>query len=517
MSDGVSIVIPFANRPRLHLLAGTLAGMRRCAGVDQIIVAEMGTSPQALDLARAHGADHVFTRLTGAFDKSRMMNAGFALARSREIFWCDCDFVFDPDFVVRAQHEMRACDADYFFPHNRMDYLGSDDTRDVLLGIRAPRDCDSLRTVVPMTENPGAMGMLRADFMRRHGGMIEGFRGWGCEDDAWLHKCRLLGKVEVSRDPAQRVWHLFHPDSGMLSPQAMSAALRRNPHHSSNARLVERIFAIRSGDEFQCHFPKPTHHASPWPAHARIAVVSAASDEETPTAARARDWAQRLNRVYGSDVQPMLMNPQSPDAAAATRSADAVVGFADDAAGCHTLMAALGHRLTLLVSDLPQPGDVPTPSQPAPMVLARTPAQRDAWIARAPAWHIPWQDSDAADPELSPPLTGPLSNLLGATRLWKVRIELDTTALPPPALDRPYFWYVGLHDADNVELARQDLGGAELKHMLADRSRPIVIERAAAAPLPPATWTVWPTDRYGRWLGKLTGPARAEDHGPTWT
>ncbi len=516
MAGGVSIVIPSANRHRLHLLSATLAGMRRCDAVEQIVIAEMGSAPHALDLARRYGADYVFTSDGGAFNRSRMMNAGAALARGAEILWCDGDFLFEPSFLLRAQREMRDGGADYFFPHSLIDYLDEQNTQEVLAGRRHPRECGSLRRLAPITGNPGGMGMVRADFLQRHGGMIEGFRGWGFEDHGWLHKARLLGKVCVSHAPEQRVWHLFHADSGSHSERALREAARRNAHYAANAQLMERIAAIRSPEAFARHFPAPKHLSRPWAPHARIVFIAAAQDWNAASARRARGWAQGLERFYGLAVPVGRADPRAPDAAVAMPDADAVVGFADDPVACHALMSALGARLTLLVSDAAQPGDIPLTARPVPMILARRPEQRDAWAARATAWHLPWQADTGPADHPPAPLVGALSILLGATRRWKIRIELDRAALPPAALDRPRFWYVGLHDADAVELMRQDLCGAELKFALADPSRPVTIERTANSPLPPATWTVWPTDCHGRWLDKLSGPAAAEDLGLVW-
>ena len=263
MGDGVSIVIPSANRHRLDLLAATLASLRRCGGVEQIIVSELGASPCALEVAREHDAEHLFSHAEGPFDRSRALNAGSALARGREIFWCDGDFVFEPGFVARAQREMRARGADYFYPHSRMDYLDEAGSRAVMAGSLHPRDALSLRTMAPMTGNPGGMGMVRAEFVRRYGGMVDGFRGWGCEDHAWLRKATLLGKVAVSHDPGQRTWHLYHPDSGSHSERALLDAARRNPHYHRNALLMNQINMIASGEEFLHHFPPPAHFPLP--------------------------------------------------------------------------------------------------------------------------------------------------------------------------------------------------------------------------------------------------------------
>ncbi|MEJ2457926.1 MAG: GlcNAc-transferase family protein, partial [Novosphingobium sp.] len=93
------------------------------------------------------------------------------------------------------------------------------------------------------------------------------------------------------------------------------------------------------------------------------------------------------------------------------------------------------------------------------------------------------------------------------TKSWKVQIRLKREKLPPLALDRPSFWYVGFHDEADVELAREDAQRGEISRILAADQSEIVLERCFDAPHPPRSWTVWPTDRQGRWLEKLSGSA----------
>lgn len=505
MGRGVSIVVPHGGRDRLRLLAATLASMRRCRGVDQIILSESGAVPCGRDVASEHGADYVFTCRPGPFDKAGTVNAGTALARASEVLWSDGDFLFEPGFVARAQREMRACGADFYYPYSRVHYLGEDDCEDVLAGRRRASECDPIWVSTPRFDNPGRMTMVRADFVRRHGGMIEGFLGWGCEDDAWLHKAELLGRVEVSTHPDQLIWHLYHRDSGSHGGSAYEDAIRRNPNYADNAALVGRIKAIGSADDFLRRYPPPAHAAPPWAPTLKLVFVAAASSADAPAAALARDWARRIGQVYGAEPRVVVADPAEP-VALAGQAADAVAGFADDGEACRGLMAALG-AASVLVTGAVAPDELAPDGCCAPLILARTSTQVSKWRSRGlPVWHRPWQESDDPGGRAAPPLVQPLSHVLGIARTWRIRIELDRAELPGTALDRPRFWYVGLHDADSVEILREDIAGAELSAALALGRERIVIQRSAIAVRPPARWTVWPTDRRGRWLDKLSGP-----------
>jgi hypothetical protein len=88
-----------------------------------------------------------------------------------------------------------------------------------------------------------------------------------------------------------------------------------------------------------------------------------------------------------------------------------------------------------------------------------------------------------------------------------VRIVLDRAALQPEALANPQFWYVGVHDAEQSEIHREDAAGDELNRLLQDGRREIVIERRFSSAQRPATWTVWPFNEANAWLRKVTGAA----------
>lgn len=107
------------------------------------------------------------------------------------------------------------------------------------------------------------------------------------------------------------------------------------------------------------------------------------------------------------------------------------------------------------------------------------------------------------EPPPAPPVAADL-------KTWRLRIALDRQALPEAAIDQPRFWYVGIHDADNVEIARHDADRQEVNGALAHGGADIVIERQIRSARPPARWTVWPVDRRGYWTERLSGTVVAE-------
>jgi hypothetical protein len=112
---------------------------------------------------------------------------------------------------------------------------------------------------------------------------------------------------------------------------------------------------------------------------------------------------------------------------------------------------------------------------------------------------------DATLQGLEPPNPPVTPNWATDVREWQVRITLDRGALPPEALEAPQFWYVGVHDASETEIYREDAHGDELLRLLTGDGGQITIQRRFHSARQPAMWAVWPFDRSGRWLEKMVG------------
>jgi hypothetical protein len=93
--------------------------------------------------------------------------------------------------------------------------LSASDTRVVLDGTTDPAAVRPVKTLFSGRDVSGGAGIVRKDFVTRYGGMSEEFRGWGGEDNAWLHKVTRLGQQwGVTQHREQHLYHLFHPGSG---------------------------------------------------------------------------------------------------------------------------------------------------------------------------------------------------------------------------------------------------------------------------------------------------------------
>jgi hypothetical protein len=427
-ADGLSVVIPFGGRDRLRLLAATLASLRQSAVVDQIIIAEVGDDPVALDLARRWDADYMLVSTTGPFDKARALNTGSLLAHRPEILWCDGDLLFGEDFLARAQQEIRTRGLDFLFPFSRIDYLDAAESKDVCAGSRNPADCRAMRRLQPVRGGAiGGMGVVREQFLRRHGGMIEGFFGWGGEDNAWVHKASLLGRVGVTQHTGQVAWHLYHPESGATGAQPW----RSNPHYARNVELLARVQRIRAADELLRQFPPPACATPPWPIDASLVFLVIASDPDSPAMALATTWMLRLNEAYGCTVQLIQTGAVDLTAMPDSLEADVVVGFVDNAAACLTLAASLRNRLAIMVPSETDPnfaGSFAACSD-QPWMIARTAEQVACWQqCGLKVWHRP---INACAPDAStalPVLVQPLSYCLRAHAIAQALLPVQTAA-----------------------------------------------------------------------------------------
>jgi hypothetical protein len=271
----VSVVIPHAGRERLPLLAATLEHLRRQDEVGEIIVAEMGEEPVACAVAREAADKHVFIPCAGPFERARALNTGSALADGPYVLWHDNDLVAGAGFVSRAIAELRERRLDYLVPYTSVHYLSEPDSAAVIDRRRDAGDCTPVRVLYSGRRAPGCSGgagLVTRDFLNRYGGLIESFRGWGGEDNAWNAKVRLLGRAAPTRRQDQRLFHLFHPMSAGYPGQAPAAA---NPHYKDNVAAMLRVQAIRNARQFLDRFPAPPAQSCAWDAARGVYVAGA--------------------------------------------------------------------------------------------------------------------------------------------------------------------------------------------------------------------------------------------------
>ncbi len=392
----LSVVIPCGGEERLPLLAASLCALRQSAPHEQVVLVESGTAPLAGTLARRWGADHVFIESDGPFDRARLLNTGSALAGSSAILWCDGDLLFGPDFLSKAVSEFEARGIDYFYPFAGMAYLDETQSRSVREGTRLPEDCHPLRVLGPlMGGQPGAMGMVRSEFLQRHGGLIEGFVGWGGEDNAWAHKASLLGRVAVTGQPEQMVHHLWHPNCG-----ATGQPWAHNPNYAGNLALFRRVEAARSPEALVAAFP----HAQvplPWRKDARIGFLVAGEQGQ----ALAESWSLALAQAFGAAV-PVLKVQSGQNVAAEGLDFALVFG---SLAGMAPLRAA-DPRLRLIHVEMGRETRW-APSGDGQLRLPRTDAQAKLWRREGrKAWHRAWEGAPPAT------VAGPISLALASAR-----------------------------------------------------------------------------------------------------
>tara|TARA_R110001599_G_scaffold253766_1_gene454087 strand:+ start:16714 stop:17946 length:1233 start_codon:yes stop_codon:yes gene_type:complete len=104
-----------------------------------------------------------------------------------------------------------------------------------------------------------------------------------------------------------------------------------------------------------------------------------------------------------------------------------------------------------------------------------------------------------------PPQAPPPGEDVGPVRQWNVCVKVDRSKLPPAALDRPAFWYVGFFDAAGVEVARADSEREELQALNLASADLIRLERKFYSARVPVRWEIVPTDRNRNWLSGVSG------------
>ena len=248
----VSVVVPQGGVERLPQLMTTLASLRQQEGRLEIIVVEMSPAPVALACAQRWACQHLFLQHDGGFERARSLNAAHAIASGELVLWLDNDLLLPAGFVARAVQELRERDLDFLTPFTSVRYLSASDTQEVMQGVRDAAACTPVNVLPSGTGASGGIGLVRRSFLHRHGGLVEGFRGWGGEDNAWNHKVALLGRAAWTRRRDQHVHHLYHLGSGGYQ---LGAAASANPHYAANVELMGRVCAVRRPAQFAADFP----------------------------------------------------------------------------------------------------------------------------------------------------------------------------------------------------------------------------------------------------------------------
>lgn len=493
---GVSVVIPTGGNRRLHLLDATLAGMRRSHGIKQIILAEFGNRPCAMELARRWQADHIFSRDQGPFNRSRALNMGSQFASQELVLWCDGDAIFDAQFIPRAEAEIRRRKLDFLLPFSTIHALGEGDTEAVIAGQRDPETCPNHGYYG--SRHPGFMGIVTAQFLQKYGGMPEAFHGWGCEDEAWVHKVKILGAVGWSQCAEQKAWHLFHPQS-----------TRDLSNIDGNALLLRKMLSIEEPAEMMRAFPDETRGAPPWQRSNRIAFVTIDKSRAQTVARLANSWARRMRGTYAVTPRMVRLDPAQIEKFSPRADIDLFVIFARSRTATELMLERLqGQSAIVVINAKTSACDRARPllqDQQSHWLLPRTDQQAERWHREdSRIWHRGWENGEGRGQPV-PVLAQLLGLALGTNKRWSIKIELDRAALPTGALDRSPFWYVAVHDAEGNELARHDAEMDELAALAATHSDKFLLHRNIPAVQRPANWIVQPTDRHRNWLERIEG------------
>ena len=178
----------------------------------RIVVVEQGPQP-ILEKELAPLADrYLFAPNPGPYNRSWGLNIGAMLKGSKEGILCltDADLLVPPGFLRKGLAAFQSGSL-AFLPFEEVLYLDKDSTRRLIEDHPADAlDWHKRSDLKGQLFNTSQGGCIWVDarLYRRIGGHDEGFRGWGYEDRAFIH--RLKSASSVRRLPG-RLLHLFHP------------------------------------------------------------------------------------------------------------------------------------------------------------------------------------------------------------------------------------------------------------------------------------------------------------------
>jgi glycosyl transferase family 2 len=261
----VSVIVPHGGAMRYRLLEATLRQLDRSTLAPEIILVEMDRELRADAIAREFAHRHVFVQSEEPFQLARARNVGIPFARGEYVLWLDSDLLMPPDFLGSAVEEISSRGLDCLIPWTAISYLSEEDSNGVIDAARSPQDCNPVNTFLSRRGVVGGAIMARKDFLLRFGGFDPGFRGWGGEDNGWLHKAQVLGRASVTNRQGQMLYHMFHEDSGGYGSRVQFS----QPDYQRNVALLHRIRTIRTPSRFLQQFPPPA------PFHAALARYAA--------------------------------------------------------------------------------------------------------------------------------------------------------------------------------------------------------------------------------------------------
>ena len=256
--NGVSVVVPHGGQTKLPHLTICLANLRQCSRVAEIIIVELGEISRAAKIAAKWADKYVFARHLTAFERAKALNIGSEIAEGEQILWLDNDLLMPPDFVERAAVEMSSRQLDFLKPYTEIRYLSQTDSQAVM---RAAQNPDQFKpaNVFRAADASGGAGIVSRDFFEKYGGMIEGFAGWGGEDNGWIYKVHLLGKSGSTNRSDQTLYHLHHQFSGGYGGEAHRSS---NPLYQANLQLLNQIKNTGDKQSFIRNFPAQKHICS---------------------------------------------------------------------------------------------------------------------------------------------------------------------------------------------------------------------------------------------------------------
>lgn len=270
---GVTVIVPHGGAERLALLQTSLPHLRSVCGGARIVLVELDALPRAAEIGRRFADFHVFAPGVPPFHKTRAMNIGLAFVRTTHFLWLDGDLLLADGFVTDALRECVARGLDCLLPWTEVHYLSEADSRKVAMGDCTPGACVPVNRLASSVIVPGSSVLVRTEFAHCHGGMLEQFRGWGCEDTAWYLKVRMLGSIGVAEQATRIMHHLYHPTSGGYSD---FKDLFQRPEYRRNFAILGLMKSYQTPEAFSRRFPPPAYFSAPWSGTKRFACAPGA-------------------------------------------------------------------------------------------------------------------------------------------------------------------------------------------------------------------------------------------------
>jgi len=210
----ISVIIPFFNQNsfRLRNLRAVIKNYSQNFDYFNLYVIEQGkeNTEEVKEICELYNVSlHYIDLDNELFYKTKLLNTAI-----NDIIKDDIIMMSDADCIMPYIDYQNIIDNlenhSILFPFSRVNYLNEGHTR---VYVNSGKLFSSFNQPLFINRYTGLINIFTRETFDKVGGFDESFIGWGCEDDAFVNKCkRIVNPIKRLLDFNIEILHLYHPN-----------------------------------------------------------------------------------------------------------------------------------------------------------------------------------------------------------------------------------------------------------------------------------------------------------------